>query len=125
MERVKDLPISELNDKIAWLDRMIKYGDKRRHPRKKVKLPASFAVLKGGEVTKDHYHGKEKAGVVDMSVSGAGVVTSRPMSLGEKFLLLCGMEKGRLKMSLQVVRQIKQDRFFHYGCAMDECEKIA
>jgi hypothetical protein len=47
------------------------------------------------------------------------------MSCGQKFLLLCGVTKGNLKLSLEVVRHSKRDKLFHYGCMMHSCEKIA
>lgn len=125
MTNSKTISMSELDDKIEWLDRMITYGDKRRHPRRKVALLGDFVAQKGEKLVLEFVDSKEKAGVIDMSISGAGIVSERPMSQGQKFLLVCKLKSSRLKLDLQVVRHARHDKKFHYGCLMHACEKIA
>jgi hypothetical protein len=123
---VRKMPLRVIDDNIAWLGRMIDHGDNRRHPRKKVKLRGRYYTqdLKGQWVPDQQFQ-NQLAGVVDMSVSGAGVVSSRPMSMGQRFFLVCDSGADKLKLDLQVVRNGRIKTLFHYGCSMVTCERVS
>ena len=122
---VRTMSLGDLSDSIAWLDNMIEQGDNRRHPRKKVGLRGQYFTqdLRGALVPDIQFRG-QIAGVVDMSKGGAGVVSARPMSKGERFTLVCDSQNGKIKLSLQVVRNGKLKSLFHYGCRLENYEKI-
>lgn len=124
MSSIKSLPLKDLNEEIEWLGNMIEHNDKRQYPRKRVRLKGGFFIRVNESFKADKQH-PEIAGVLDMSKNGAGVVTERPMSKGEKFILVCPTEKGQICLDLKVVRHMKTERAFRYGCTMADCQRIA
>lgn len=125
-ESVEQNGLEDLNDNIAWLDNMITNNDKRRHPRRRVALKGDLALLKKlSEGMIEFEGGNDKAGVLDMSVSGAGIVTKKEMNMGQRCKVTCPLKGGKLSLNLKVVRFSKLDQAFRYGCEMSLVEKTA
>lgn len=118
--------LEQLEENIAWLDNMITNNDKRKHPRRRVSLKGNLSLQKmmSGALI-EFEGGKEKAGVLDMSVSGAGIVTKKQMSMGQHCRVTCPLQGGQLNMNLKVVRFARMNEAFRYGCEMSLCEKTA
>jgi|SaaInlStandDraft_1057018.scaffolds.fasta_scaffold12573_3 hypothetical protein len=123
---IKQSAVDELDENIAWLDNMITNNEKRRHPRRKVGLKGGLCLRKPTVGEKEEFGGGEiPAGVLEMSASGAGILTAKEMNKGQRFRVVCPLKKGRLSLTLKVVRFSKIDRAFRYGCEMSLCEKSA
>jgi hypothetical protein len=117
--------LEQINEAISWLDNMIVSGEMRRHPRKPVKLKGHYVIKNISGFVPDSKFKESPVQIVDISKKGAGVLSNRPMSVGEKFTVLCLSTTSKVAFDLKVVRNSKLDGTFRYGCEMSTFEKIA
>lgn len=115
--RVKDLKLDEIDFYIQLIDNSVNGRDNRVSKRTNVSIPMEF-YIKGisGEYKKDSDQPAQPSSIVDISKSGAGVLTGRRFKSGDVFICKGNGENKTFIATLEVVNSRKKDLQFRYGC---------